>query len=58
MKLAIIVILYNPSSDVVTNISSYKEYADQLILIDNSSYDNSSMFASDEKTYINKYVNP
>ena len=36
MKIAAVVILYNPSSEVVKNIQSYANAIDQLFIVDNS----------------------
>lgn len=40
-KIAIIVILYHPGSTVINNIKTYANYADKLILVDNSPNNNS-----------------
>lgn len=44
MKLAGVVVLYNPDQKVLDNISSYIDELDVLYLVDNSSVDNSKFF--------------
>ena len=41
MKLAGVVVLYNPDQKVIQNITSYINEVDVLYLVDNSSKDNS-----------------
>ena len=44
IKFAGIVILYNPDKTVIKNIKSYCNFFDQLLLVDNSSYNNENEF--------------
>ena len=52
MKLAGVVVLYNPDQKVLDNISSYIDELDVLYLVDNSSVDNSKFFLNDKFEYI------
>lgn len=57
-KIAIIVILYNPKNIVCNNIKTYANYADKLILVDNSENNNlyiAQMFSN--SIYIPLYKN-
>ena len=56
MKIAAVVILYNPTSDVLTNIETYKNYVDYVICVDNTNNDNFKTYCSDY-TYIPLYEN-
>lgn len=57
MKLAGVVVLYNPNSDVEENIKSYVDYVDVVYAVDNSSNDNSAMFSKDKIIYISNGEN-
>lgn len=57
MKLAGVVVLYNPNSDVEENIKSYADYVDVVYAVDNSSNDNSAMFSKDKIIYISNGEN-
>ncbi len=52
MKLAGVVVLYNPDASVVENIKSYIDYVDMVYAVDNSPSDNSGKFDFDKVTYI------
>lgn len=52
MKLAGVVVLYNPDSNVQDNICSYIDYVDVVYAVDNSSEDNSEKFSSEKIVYI------
>lgn len=52
MKLAGVVVLYNPDQKVLDNISSYIDELDVLYLVDNSNADNSKFFLNDKFEYI------
>jgi len=43
MKLAGVVVFYNPESNVESNVASYLKYVDVLYVVDNSINDNSSL---------------
>ena len=47
MKIAAVVILYNPTSDVLTNIETYKNYVDYVICVDNTNNDDFKTYCSD-----------
>lgn len=44
MKLAGVVVLYNPTVDDINNIDSYKKYLDHLYVVDNSTQNNKNLF--------------
>lgn len=44
-KIAGLVVLYNPGSDVVKNIESYLRQVEKLFVIDNSAYSNSNLIS-------------
>lgn len=44
MKIAAIIVLYNPDQTVIKNIRTYSDKVDYVILIDNSSINNASLF--------------
>ena len=52
MKLASVVVLYNPDDRILGNIKSYIDYVDVVYAIDNSSVDNSAELKSDKIVYI------
>ena len=52
MKLAGVVVLYNPDQKVIQNITSYINEVDVLYLVDNSSKDNSLLFTHEKAKYI------
>ena len=53
MKLAGVVVLYNPDKEVLKNINTYIDYVDVLYAIDNTpNKNNSSMFKNDKIEYI------
>lgn len=52
MKLAGVVVLYNPEQKVINNINSYIDELDALYLVDNSSADNSTLFMNEKVEYI------
>ena len=52
MKLAGVVVLYNPDQKVINNINSYIDELDTLYLVDNSSADNSTLFTHEKVEYI------
>lgn len=52
MKLAGVVVLYNPDQKVINNINSYIDELDALYLVDNSSADNSTLFMNEKVEYI------
>lgn len=52
MKLAGVVVLYNPDQKVINNINSYIDELDALYLVDNSSADNSTLFLHEKVEYI------
>lgn len=52
MKLAGVVVLYNPDQKVINNINSYIDELDALYLVDNSSADNSTLFMNEKIEYI------
>lgn len=52
MKLAGVVVLYNPEEDVMNNIRSYLGSLDVLYVVDNSSCDNGKKFKSKKIQYI------
>lgn len=52
MKLAGVVVLYNPDSSVKDNINSYLDYVDVVYAVDNSLSDNSKKFDNDKIIYI------
>lgn len=52
MKLASVVVLYNPDQIVINNINSYIDELDALYLVDNSSADNSTLFMNEKVEYI------
>lgn len=52
MKLAGVVVLYNPDDSVKDNINSYIDSLDVLYVVDNSSYNNSKKFKGKKIKYI------
>lgn len=52
MKLAAVVVLYNPDAKILENINSYIDYVDVVYAVDNSSVDNSVNLQSDKIVYI------
>lgn len=52
MKLAAVVVLYNPSAKILENIKSYIDYVDVVYAVDNSSSDNSKELLSDKIVYL------
>ncbi len=52
MKLAGVVVLYNPDQKVINNINSCIDELDALYLVDNSSADNSTLFMYEKVEYI------
>ena len=52
MKLAGVVVVYNPSDSVLKSIDSYIDDIDILYVVDNSSSDNSKMFCGKKIKYI------
>jgi rhamnosyltransferase len=57
MKLAGVVVLYNPSKDVKDNINSYLEFLDKLYVIDNSSDSHEKDFNDEKMEYIHQDEN-
>lgn len=57
MKLAGVVVLYNPTKDVVCNIDSYIDSVQKLYIVDNSDNDNSNMFHNNKIKYISNGEN-
>ena len=57
MKLAGVVVLYNPSKDVKDNINSYLEFLDKLYVIDNSSDSHEKDFNDKKMEYIHQDEN-
>lgn len=54
MKISGVVILYNPSNEVINNIQTYIHQIDKLYVIDNSNFSNGYLF--DNLKYIEKIV--
>ena len=52
MKLAAVVVLYNPDEKILQNINSYIDYVDVVYAVDNSSADNSGSLQSDKIVYL------
>lgn len=52
MKLAVVVVLYNPDNEVQKNIQSYANSVDAVYAVDNSSEDNRAKFSQDKIIYI------
>ena len=52
MKIAGVVVLYNPTEDVLDNIESYLCDIDRLYIIDNSIESHQNMFKDSKITYI------
>jgi rhamnosyltransferase len=52
MKLAAVVVLYNPNDEILKNINSYIDYVDIVYAVDNSSADNSANLKSDKIVYL------
>lgn len=52
MKLAAVVVLYNPDTEVQKNIQSYANSVDVVYAVDNSSDDNCAKFSDDKIIYI------
>lgn len=57
MKLAGVVVLYNPDSSVLDNINTYIDDLDVLYAIDNSDEDNSCIFKNKKIIYLPNYEN-
>ena len=57
MKIAAVVVLYNPDDNVQNNIKSYINGVDKVFAIDNSSEDNGSKFSDDKIAYISNGEN-
>lgn len=57
MKLAAVVVLYNPSAKILENIKSYIDYVDVVYAVDNSSSDNSIPLQSDKIVYLSNSEN-
>ena len=57
MKLAGVVVLFNPNDDVLDNIHSYIDVLDILYVVDNSSLDNSKKFKGKKIKYISNHKN-
>lgn len=57
MKLACVVVLYNPDAEVLKNIDSYINYVDMVYAVDNSLKDNSKDFSSERIVYISNGEN-
>ncbi|MBQ8741381.1 MAG: glycosyltransferase family 2 protein [Clostridia bacterium] len=57
MKLAAVVVLYNPSAKILENIKSYIDYVDVVYAVDNSSSDNSASLHSDKIVYLSNGKN-
>ncbi|MDY0328532.1 MAG: hypothetical protein RBR07_09815 [Arcobacteraceae bacterium] len=56
MKLAVSVVLYNPSNDVFDNIKTYADFAECLIVVDNSEIKNSQLIKKIHEFYLDKLV--
>ena len=52
MKVAAVVVLYNPDENVKKNIKSYINSVDVVYAVDNSSQDNSENFSDDKIVYL------
>lgn len=52
MKLAAVVVLYNPDAKILENIKSYVDYVDCVYAVDNSSVDNSANLCSEKIVYL------
>ena len=52
MKLAGVVVLYNPTEDVVCNINTYIDFVQKLYVVDNSDIDNSIFFNNKKIEYV------
>ena len=52
MKLAGLVVLYNPKENIMDTINNYINEVDVLYLIDNSNSDNSNLFRNEKIKYI------
>ena len=52
MKLAGVVVVYNPGDGVLKSINSYIDDLDILYVVDNSSFDNAKLFNKDKIKYI------
>ena len=52
MKLAGVVVVYNPGDGVLNSINSYIDDLDILYVVDNSSFDNTKLFNNDKIKYI------
>lgn len=52
MKIAGLVVLYNPKENIISTINNYIDEVDILYLIDNSNNDNSKMFKNKKIKYI------
>ncbi len=57
MKIAAVVVLYNPDDDVQKNIGSYINSVDVVYAVDNSSNDNSEKFLNDKIIYLSNSSN-
>lgn len=52
MKLAGVVVLYQPSNEVIKNIHTYLPYLDRLYVVDNSSENHSNIYKDKKIQYI------
>ena len=52
MKLAAVVVLYNPDDQIIENIKSYINYVDIIYAVDNSSVNNSAKLESEKIVYL------
>lgn len=57
MKLAAVVVLYNPDSKIFQNIQSYINYVDVVYAVDNSSNDNSEHLKNEKIVYLANHEN-
>ena len=57
MKLAAVVVLYNPDAKILHNIKAYIDYVDVVYAVDNSSVDNSKSLQSDKIVYLSNKEN-
>ena len=57
MKLAGVIVLYNPNKKVLDSINTYIDDVDVLYAVDNSENDNSNLFKDEKIKYIPNYKN-
>ena len=57
MKIAGMIILYNPSEEVKKNIETYIDYIDKLYVVDNSNVDNSGFIDNEKVEYFSNKKN-